>query len=57
MNRLDLAVRHPSPDHGAYYYAWLRVWNATSARPHIVPVFGFAGLTTSSSATLNVTIR
>jgi hypothetical protein len=45
-----------SPDKGAYYYAWLRVWNAASLRPHIVPVFGFADLTTSSSATLNVTI-
>jgi hypothetical protein len=45
-----------SPDGGAYYYAWLRVWNAMSARPHIVPVLGFADLTTSSSATLNVTI-
>ncbi len=45
-----------SPDRGAYYYAWLRVWNATSVRPHIVPALGFADLTTSSSATLNVTI-
>ena len=45
-----------SPDGGAFYYAWLRVWNATSVRPHIVPVLGFADMTTSNSATLNVTI-
>jgi hypothetical protein len=45
-----------TPDRGAYYYAWLRVWNAMSVRPHIVPVLGFADLTTSSSAMLNVTI-
>ena len=45
-----------SPDRGAFYYAWLRVWNPSSVRPHIVPVLGFANLTTSSSATLNVTI-
>jgi len=45
-----------SPDRGAFYYAWLRVWNASSQRPRIVPVLGFADLTTSASATLNVTI-
>jgi hypothetical protein len=45
-----------TPGGGAYYYAWLRVWNAMSIRPHIVPVLGFADLTTSTSATLNVTI-
>jgi len=45
-----------SPDHRAYYYGWLRVWNPTSTRPHIVPVLAFADLTTMSSATLNVTI-
>ena len=45
-----------SPDKGAFYYAWLRVWNPSSLRPHIVPVLGFADLTTSGSATLNVTI-
>jgi len=44
------------PDKGAYYCAWLRVWNGASVRPHIVPVLGFADLTTSNSAALNVTV-
>jgi len=45
-----------NPDHGGYYFAWLRVWNGASRRPHIVPVLAVADLTTSASATLKVTI-
>jgi Domain of unknown function (DUF4382) len=45
-----------SPDHAAFYYAYVRVWKTASPvrKVHVVPVAAFADFRTQSSATLSV---
>ncbi|HUN94451.1 MAG TPA: DUF4382 domain-containing protein [Burkholderiaceae bacterium] len=47
-----------TPDTGAFYYGYLRVWNSTHAgtRVKVVPILNFADFRTANAATFSVTV-